>query len=301
MKLIIPPDHVVVEPGRFVALLSSALEHGVRQTTVITDRSYPHGPAASAPSHTEHPFLMIPLAGTMDISHVERGRLTLHTIQPYNALIHAGGTWVCCDHSRTRTHIRVTIGEQEILFGVREKRERRVEGAAPAGALELFPCEVPISGATRSLLDMLWSSGSSYAQVQRSHLFALLLIELIRVLKTDRSEGRGKSYATWVSLCDYLSAHCHRSLARDDAAAALGVTPRHITRLCAAHSGTGFHERLEGLRLARAKTLLTGSRMSVKEIAFACGFASAGYFGRVFARREGTTPGRWRLASPDYA
>jgi AraC family transcriptional regulator, arabinose operon regulatory protein len=48
------------------------------------------------------------------------------------------------------------------------------------------------------------------------------------------------------------------------------------------------------LRLERACWLLSGTRLSVKEIAAESGFEDACYFSRLFAKRMGLTPGRYR-------
>lgn len=63
--------------------------------------------------------------------------------------------------------------------------------------------------------------------------------------------------------------------------AALGISPwRYVTLR----------------RIARAKQLLAGSDLPVKEVATACGFDDPDYFSRAFRRETGTTPGAWRAA-----
>lgn len=53
-------------------------------------------------------------------------------------------------------------------------------------------------------------------------------------------------------------------------------------------------------RLRRAKDMLSGSDLSVKEVAYASGFNDPNYFNRIFKKIEGLTPGQFRRRHPHY-
>ena len=59
-------------------------------------------------------------------------------------------------------------------------------------------------------------------------------------------------------------------------------------------TGAPPHRRLTSRRLARAKELLAATDMTLAEIAIVCGFTDQSYFTQIFARYEGSSPGRWR-------
>lgn len=84
----------------------------------------------------------------------------------------------------------------------------------------------------------------------------------------------------------------NRSVA--DFAAALGVTPTHLTRACRATCGKGAHGLLEDRLLFEARRLLTETRMPVKDVAQFLGYSSAGYFTRAFQKTAGQTPSAFR-------
>lgn len=63
------------------------------------------------------------------------------------------------------------------------------------------------------------------------------------------------------------------------------------------HAGSGPHQYLLGLRLVRARFLLTQTDRSVKEIARQTGFGDEHYFCRFFKMKTGLTPGQWRSRS----
>ena len=51
---------------------------------------------------------------------------------------------------------------------------------------------------------------------------------------------------------------------------------------------------VNGLRLNKAKSLLRDSKLSMEEIADACGFSSANYLGLVFKKEMGISPLNYR-------
>jgi transcriptional regulator GlxA family with amidase domain len=70
-----------------------------------------------------------------------------------------------------------------------------------------------------------------------------------------------------------------------------GVSPRHLSRLFAQHTGISIVAYQQQLRIARAKTLLTQQGISVDRVAKACGFGSARDLRRVWRRYENGSPG----------
>jgi AraC-like DNA-binding protein len=81
-----------------------------------------------------------------------------------------------------------------------------------------------------------------------------------------------------------------------DYAAALGVTPTHLTRVCNETCGRPAHDLLQDRVLFEARQLLKESTMPVKEVAATLGFTSAAYFTRAFQAQTGMTPTEFRAA-----
>ena len=77
-------------------------------------------------------------------------------------------------------------------------------------------------------------------------------------------------------------------------AAALGITPTQLNRVChqvLGHSALGV---LHGRLVLEAQRDLAYTTLSVKQIALGLGFADAPYFSRFFSRQTGHTPSAWR-------
>lgn len=95
---------------------------------------------------------------------------------------------------------------------------------------------------------------------------------------------------------EYMRAHLgEQSLTADKIAEALYISRRRLYQLF--DDGQGVSERLKGLRIERAKTLLADPAKAgrgIAEIARDCGFTSAPHFSRTFRRATGRTPREFR-------
>ncbi|MFN3641923.1 MAG: AraC family transcriptional regulator [Gemmobacter sp.] len=81
-----------------------------------------------------------------------------------------------------------------------------------------------------------------------------------------------------------------------DFAAALGVTPTHLTRVCRLTTGRAAKEILADRVIFEARRMLEETALPVQDIARTLGFRSAAYFTRSFHARTGTTPTAFRTA-----
>lgn len=92
----------------------------------------------------------------------------------------------------------------------------------------------------------------------------------------------------------YSHEHLALPIGVEDLARAAGYSRFHFTRLFLKTEGIGPGEYLCRLRMQKAVELLKFTKDSVKEIAHQCGFRSSGYFGKVFHKVYGLSPGDFR-------
>jgi AraC-like DNA-binding protein len=71
-------------------------------------------------------------------------------------------------------------------------------------------------------------------------------------------------------------------------------TTRHLSRVFQELVGMSFRDKRAELRLARARELLATSNSKVVDVALESGYKSLSLFNLMFARRYGTSPGKWR-------
>ncbi|WP_405774182.1 helix-turn-helix transcriptional regulator [Streptomyces sp. NBC_00859] len=81
----------------------------------------------------------------------------------------------------------------------------------------------------------------------------------------------------------------------EDYAAALGYSPRTLSRVTLAATGVTPKKYIDGRVLLEAKRLLQHSGLPANAVAERLGFMDASDFNKFFRRREGTTPGAFRF------
>ncbi len=92
----------------------------------------------------------------------------------------------------------------------------------------------------------------------------------------------------------YLSDHLTQEIRTEDIAAAVGLSPFHLSRLFKAHTRLTMREYLIRERIEAAKQLLTVTDRPIPQIASLLRFCDQSYFTMVFRRHTGRTPGEYR-------
>lgn len=103
-----------------------------------------------------------------------------------------------------------------------------------------------------------------------------------------------KSQALLRAIQEYVDDHAGQPLSRDSVAKRFHITPNYLSHLFQKTGQTGFNDYLTAVRLERAKTLLRGYDMKIKEIAHRCGFEDSNYFCRLFRRHTARSPTEYR-------
>lgn len=87
------------------------------------------------------------------------------------------------------------------------------------------------------------------------------------------------------------------NLMLQDVAGEVGMSQSHFSTVFAQETGITFTQYLTGLRMAKAKELLTATQMRSSEIAFAVGYNDAHYFSYLFKKQTGFTPSEYRKSN----
>lgn len=92
---------------------------------------------------------------------------------------------------------------------------------------------------------------------------------------------------------ELIAAHFAGNISLADLAVATGLSPWHLARSIARHTGLPPHAHLLARRLDAAKTALTGPKR-LADIAADTGFADQSHLTRAFVARYGLAPGAYR-------
>jgi AraC-like DNA-binding protein len=121
---------------------------------------------------------------------------------------------------------------------------------------------------------------------QANTLLQLILLE-IAAPHPPEPEMRADPLA--VRALSYIHAHFTFPLNASEVARQACCNPDYLARLFRDAYGMTMTQAIHQRRLTAAKRLLVGTDKNIDEIAREVGFADAGYFGRLFKRREGIT------------
>lgn len=126
-------------------------------------------------------------------------------------------------------------------------------------------------------------------------LTRLLGIELERLLDQDFSPSPGGRLAPWQfrRIRERIESAGERP-GVPELAQLCGISVRHLHRQFLNLTGVTISDYVEGQIVIRAKALLTGTPLAVRQIAQETGFEHANSFSRAFRRRTGMTPLQYR-------
>ncbi len=92
----------------------------------------------------------------------------------------------------------------------------------------------------------------------------------------------------------YIDYHFNKDISLDDVSREVDISPYYFSKLFKEETGKNFVEYVTEIRMNRAKELLLGSDMSMKEICSAVGYADPNYFSRTFKKNMGVTPTEYK-------
>jgi AraC family transcriptional regulator len=95
---------------------------------------------------------------------------------------------------------------------------------------------------------------------------------------------------------ELMNASLDKDISVAQVAREVGLSSSHFSRAFRKATGRPPHRWLLEQRIEATQSLLLNSRMSLEEIAKACGFSDQSHLTRAFTRMVGTSPGAWRRA-----
>jgi AraC family transcriptional regulator len=93
---------------------------------------------------------------------------------------------------------------------------------------------------------------------------------------------------------ELMSANLEGNLSHSDLATECSLSAGHFGRAFRQSTGLSPHQWLVQCRIDKAHGLLRDGRLSLADIARACGFADQSHFTKTYTRLRGISPGAWR-------
>lgn len=98
--------------------------------------------------------------------------------------------------------------------------------------------------------------------------------------------------------CEYISLHLEDKLDIHLLASRLGYGDYYFSRRFRKETGVGIKEYVGKMRIEKIKLLLRTTNREIQNISEALGFGSQSYFGELFRKETGMTPGEYRTNLP---
>ncbi|MEJ8278775.1 AraC family transcriptional regulator [Pseudonocardia spirodelae] len=145
-----------------------------------------------------------------------------------------------------------------------------------------------------ALHDELTHRRDGHAEAARAHL-TLLLVALGRLVDDVPAESGDPLLAAVFAVVEERFAG---PLSLRDVAAAVGLTPGHLTTVVRRGTGRTVQQWITERRMREARRLLVSTDLPVAEVGARVGYPDPGYFARRFRTAHGAPPAR-RRARPD--
>lgn len=128
-----------------------------------------------------------------------------------------------------------------------------------------------------------------------SFLLYKFLIELNSCISSNEERLKSEKRFQLEPVLLYMRNNFSLNCSLETYANIIGISPQHLCRLFSQAFNMRPFEYLTGIRLQKAKELLTGRNdMKLTEIAVESGFNDASYFCAIFKKHEGITPMEFR-------
>ena len=112
--------------------------------------------------------------------------------------------------------------------------------------------------------------------------------------QTSFTRSQTKHLEKMKRILSYIEAHFSEPISVEKVAELTYYSKSHFMKFFKTYTGKGFTEYLNDYRLARAAEMLRATDLSLLEIAARSGFENLSYFNRMFKRKYGISPGKYR-------
>lgn len=145
----------------------------------------------------------------------------------------------------------------------------------------------------RLFMDIYASRGDRPSQVVEMTGKLYLCLSFL-MSQTRKAFPRNPGFEYIEKACDYIANNYQRAITVDEIAQAVGISRSSLYRSFMANMSMSVQDFLTEYRIKASCNLLEDGKLSLKEIAYQCGFANSLYFSQVFKRVMGFPPTRYR-------
>lgn len=135
---------------------------------------------------------------------------------------------------------------------------------------------------------------SDYAKMQQLY-FRQLLILISRHCETVPEAALDPTLRLVQDIAKFISENVSANLSLQGLSKRYALSTCYLSRTFKENTGVGLNEYVNISRITAAEQLLLSAKMSITEVAFACGYNDSNYFASVFKKLKGVTPKKYVL------
>jgi AraC-like DNA-binding protein len=139
-----------------------------------------------------------------------------------------------------------------------------------------------------------------YREAVLAHL-VLLLVGVSRLAADVVGDLRENREPLLAAVFEVIEQRYPEPLSLRDVAAAVNVSPGHLTSTVRRRTGRTVQEWITERRMVQARRLLAATELPIGDVGMRVGIRDAGYFARTFRKVHGVSPVQWRQAGTDPA
>jgi two-component system response regulator YesN len=137
---------------------------------------------------------------------------------------------------------------------------------------------------TETLRHSVFALGSCLEIRTYAENFVIAKINEINGIKKSRAG------ALMAIVTEYLEKNYAQEISLEDVAASINISSFYLSKLFKKELGENFIDYLTGVRIHKAKEMLTNPLHTVKDVCYLVGYRDPNYFARVFKKISGMTP-----------
>ncbi len=134
-----------------------------------------------------------------------------------------------------------------------------------------------------------------YNEAALAHL-RLLLVSVSRLAADVTGDLVLRDEPLLAGVFEFIEARYGQPISLQDVAAAVGLSPGHLTTVVGRKTGRTVQQWITERRMTEARRLLAGTDLTVEALAGRVGYRDVSYFIKSFRRGHGATPLEWRRA-----
>lgn len=250
-------------------------------------------------SAVPHHLLVLHVGGPARVHRLASEENAERTIPPGGVVIHPGGAGfgIRLDAPLETVHVYLRKAFVDQVAAELEPARAAVDLLPRVGVVD--PLLEQLVLALRAAMSSQQPGSAPYAD----HLGRALAAHLVRAHSTAaRSQEPVRAWRGLTNLqmdraLACIEASLDRHVSPDDVAAAAGLSTLHFQRCFKLSTGLPLHRYVLRARVELAKRLLADTRMTIVDVASACGFTHQEHLTRVFRTWSGATPAAFRRAA----